>query len=145
MVSDALATMLDNAKTAGEIKGLVPNLIEGGLTHLQYADDTVIFLELDDTTVTNAKFLLYCFENMSGLRINYQKSEIFVMGASKVDKKEWLTVFTCNIGKMPIKYLGVMVSANHLTVVELMFVSQKVERRLPTWQCANLPSGGNQS
>jgi hypothetical protein len=39
MVSDTLATMLDNAKSAREIRGLVPHLIEGGITHLQYVDD----------------------------------------------------------------------------------------------------------
>jgi hypothetical protein len=26
------------------------------------------------------KFLVYCFECMSGLRINFQKSEVFVLG-----------------------------------------------------------------
>jgi hypothetical protein len=89
-VSDALATMLDNAKMAGEIKGMVPNLTDGGLTHLQYPDDTIIFLELDDTTTTNLKFLLYCFENMSGLRINYLKSKVFVMGPIKQNNLELL-------------------------------------------------------
>jgi hypothetical protein len=44
LVSDTLATMLENAKKAGEIKGLVPHLIEGGITHLQYADDTIVFI-----------------------------------------------------------------------------------------------------
>jgi retron-type reverse transcriptase len=34
LVSDELATMFENAKRAGQIRGLVPNLIEGGLTHL---------------------------------------------------------------------------------------------------------------
>lgn len=80
LVSDTLATMLDRARMAGEIKGLASNLIEGGLTHLQYADDTIIFLDLDDDSISNAKFILYCFENMSGLRINYQKSEVYVLG-----------------------------------------------------------------
>jgi hypothetical protein len=37
--------MLSRASAAGVIQGLVPNLIDGGLTHLQYADDTVIFSE----------------------------------------------------------------------------------------------------
>ena len=58
LVSDALAKMLTNAQ-AGEIKVLVPNLIDGGFTHLQYADDTIIFLELDEQSITNTKFLLY--------------------------------------------------------------------------------------
>jgi hypothetical protein len=48
----------------------------GGLTYLQYADDTIIFLEAEEQYIANVKFLLYCFENMSGLKINYQKGII---------------------------------------------------------------------
>ena len=39
---DALAGMLEAAKRADHIHGVVPHLIEGGVTHLQYADDTII-------------------------------------------------------------------------------------------------------
>jgi hypothetical protein len=81
-VSDALATMLEHAKRAGEIKGLVPHLVESGITHLQYADHTIIFLDLDEKSIIYTKFFLYCFEDMSGLKINYDKSEIFVLGSS---------------------------------------------------------------
>jgi hypothetical protein len=62
---------------------VIPHLIEGGLTHLQYADDMIIFLSLDEQTILNTNFLLYCFEDMSGLKINYQKSEVLVMGGQK--------------------------------------------------------------
>jgi hypothetical protein len=71
LVSDALATLLEKAKATNQIRGLIPHLIERGLTHLQYADDTIIFLSLDEQTILNANFLLYCFEDMSGLKINY--------------------------------------------------------------------------
>jgi hypothetical protein len=80
LVSDALATMLEKAKETNQIRGVIPHLVEGGLTHLQYADDTIIFLSLEEQTILNTKFLLYCFEDMSGLKINYQKSEVFVVG-----------------------------------------------------------------
>jgi hypothetical protein len=43
--------MLENARNSGQIKGLVPHLIEGGITHLQYANDTVIFMEMDEQTI----------------------------------------------------------------------------------------------
>jgi hypothetical protein len=82
-VSDALATMLEKSKETNQNRGVILHLIEGGLTHLQYADDTIIFLSLDEQTILNAKFLLYCFEDMSGLKINYQKSEVLVMGGQK--------------------------------------------------------------
>jgi membrane-associated protease RseP (regulator of RpoE activity) len=83
LVSDALGTMLEKAKETNQIRGVIPHLVEGGLTHLQYADGTIIFLSLDEQTILNTKFLLYCFEDMSGLKINYQKSEVFVMGGDR--------------------------------------------------------------
>ena len=52
--------MLTNAK-AGEIKVLVPNLIDGGFTHLQYADDTIIFLELDEQSKLTPNFSYIMF------------------------------------------------------------------------------------
>jgi hypothetical protein len=76
-------------------------LVEGGLTHLQYADDTIIFLEFDEQTFLNTKFLLYCFENMSGLRINYQKSEVFVMGVNIEEQNRVADLFNCYIGTFP--------------------------------------------
>jgi hypothetical protein len=128
LVSDALATMLEKAKAANQIRGLIPHLVEGGLTYLQYADDTIIFLSLDEQTILNAKFLLYCFEDMSELKNNYQKSEVFVMGG----------IFNCNVGELPLRYLGVMVNNRHMTAPELNYVVQKVERRIPTWQSTGL-------
>jgi hypothetical protein len=98
--------MLENAKNSGQIKGLVPHLIEGGVTHLQYTDDTVIFMEMDEQTILNVKFLLYCFENMSGLKINYQKSEVCVMGCSEEEAKNVAEMLNCNVGQLPVKYLG---------------------------------------
>jgi hypothetical protein len=90
--------MFENAKMAGQIRGLVPNLIEGGLTHLQYADDTIIFLNYDDQSIYNTKFLLYCFEDMSGLKINYEKSEVFALGCSDEEQKMWLRCSTVILG-----------------------------------------------
>lgn len=39
------------------------------------------------------KFLLYCYEEMSGLKINYQKSEVFVLGVEEGEQAQiarWL-------------------------------------------------------
>lgn len=73
LVADALSEMLNRAKEAGHLEGLVPQLVQGGLTHLQYADDTILFLANTEENIATIKFLLYCYEEMSGLKINYQK------------------------------------------------------------------------
>jgi hypothetical protein len=71
LAGDTLSMMLERDNRSGFIKGLVPELVEGGLTHLQYADDTIRFLNLDEESIYNTKFLLYYFEAMSGLKISY--------------------------------------------------------------------------
>jgi hypothetical protein len=39
-----LAILINRAKADGQFDGLVPHLVDGGLSILQYADDTVVFL-----------------------------------------------------------------------------------------------------
>lgn len=68
---------------SGHLLEVVGHLIPwGGVTHLQYADDTMIMVEGTDLDIVNLKFLLLYFEAMSGLKINFDKSEVVVLGFS---------------------------------------------------------------
>lgn len=42
-VVDVLATLVNRAKTHGQINGLIPHLIDGGSSTLQNANDTMLF------------------------------------------------------------------------------------------------------
>jgi hypothetical protein len=55
---------------------LMTHLIPEGITHIQYADDTILMVEGNDSSIVNMKFILNCFEWLSGLKINYHKSEL---------------------------------------------------------------------
>jgi hypothetical protein len=79
-MAEALSVILSSAADAGHIQGVVPHLILGGITQLQYADDTLILIQYNKQHIANLKFLLMWFEDMSGLKINYHKSEVIVMG-----------------------------------------------------------------
>lgn len=142
LVGDALDAILTKAKEGGHIRGLVPQLINGGSTHLQYADDTIILIELDDEVIANTKFLLYCFESMSGLKINYDNNEVIVVGAPEEEKKRVANMLNCQEGNMPIKYLGVPISDRQIHIAELRYVNEKVKTRLPGWQRQWLSSAG---
>jgi hypothetical protein len=138
LVAEALANMLERARRMGLIKGLIPELVEEGLKHLNYADDTIICMEVDRASIASVKFLLYCFENMSGLKIYFHKSELVVIGA--ID--EIANLLNCKEGALPFKYLGIPVSDRMLFAADLMEVGVKVEKRLPGWQALLLSSGG---
>lgn len=43
LVTDALSALLTRASRGCLLKGLISELVDGGLTHFQYADDTIIF------------------------------------------------------------------------------------------------------
>lgn len=70
LVGDALTAILDKAKESGTFEGLVPDLIDGGITHLQYTDDTILFVKAGDHNILVLKFLLFYFKEMSGMKIN---------------------------------------------------------------------------
>jgi uncharacterized membrane protein YebE (DUF533 family) len=40
-----LAIMIVRAKEDGQVDGLIPHLVDGGVSILQYDDDTIIFME----------------------------------------------------------------------------------------------------
>ena len=80
---DMLSILIKRAKNDGQIKGMIPYLLEDGLSILQYADDTIIFMDQDLEQAKNMKLLLSVFEQLSGLKINFHKSEIFCYGEAK--------------------------------------------------------------
>jgi hypothetical protein len=55
----------------------------------------------------NMKLLLCAFEKLSGLKINFHKSELFCYGAAKAIQNEYAQIFGCNVGSFPFTYLGI--------------------------------------
>ena len=47
IVVDMLAILINRAKETGQVSGVVPHLVDNGLSILQYADDTILFMEHD--------------------------------------------------------------------------------------------------
>jgi hypothetical protein len=107
IVADMLAILVNRAKLNGQIDGVVPHLVENGLSILQYADDTIIFMDNDLEKAKNLKLLLSAFNQLSGLKINFHKSEIFLFGDAKNSEVVYSQLPGCQIGAYPFKYLGI--------------------------------------
>jgi hypothetical protein len=45
LVADMLAIMINREKEDGQVSRLTPHLVDGGVSILQYANDTLIFIE----------------------------------------------------------------------------------------------------
>jgi hypothetical protein len=90
IATDMLAILIKRGKDHGQVSGVVPHLIESGLSILQYADDTIIFMENALEKAQNMKLLLCAFEQISGLKINFHKGEILCIGNAQDSLENYL-------------------------------------------------------
>ncbi|KAE8812740.1 ABC transporter G family member 37 [Hordeum vulgare] len=135
MVVDALATILDKAKVVGHILGIVPHLVgDLGVSLLQYADGTIIMVEGTDDDISNLKFLLLCFQQMSGLKISFNKSAIMVMAYPPTAAQSIADRFNCKLGSFPTSYLGIPITDSRLSVADLQPTVGKLQPRIEPWQ-----------
>lgn len=73
---------------------------------LQYADDTIICLEHDFDKVVNLKMFLVTFEMMSGLKVKFYKSEIFIVGGDDEINKNMPICLDVKLGSFLLNILG---------------------------------------
>ncbi|WVZ73514.1 hypothetical protein U9M48_021813 [Paspalum notatum var. saurae] len=55
----------------------------------------------------NSKFRGVIPHLLSGLKINFHKSELFLYGEAQSFPKEYSELFGCNVGSLPFRYLGI--------------------------------------
>ena len=125
-VVEAMDVMLTKAKEHGHITGVVPHLVQGGVTHLQYADDTMILIQNSPNNIACLKFILICFELMSGMKINFHKSEVIVMGGQEEEQARVANLLNCQEGAFPFTYLGFTIVDRRLSIADLEPVAAKV-------------------
>ena len=131
IVADMLAILIARAKDDGQVRGLIPHLVEGGVSILQYADDTIIFMEHDLEKAMNMKLILCIFEQLSGLKINFYKIEIFCFGKAKDMQDQYAEIFGCEVGSpLPFRYLGIPIHHRKLLNKERNPVENCLEKKL---------------
>jgi hypothetical protein len=118
IVADILDILIERAKYDGQIEGVIPHLVDGGLSILQNADDTILFMEHDLERARNLKLILAAFEQLSGFKINFHKSELFCFGEAQDSVADYAELFGCWQGQFPIRYLGILIHYRRLTIAE---------------------------
>lgn len=76
------------------------------------------------------KLLLYLFEMIARLKINFNKSEIFMINVEENWGQMYAEIFNCQVGLFPIKYLGVPDSPSRLKVCDWLPLLEKSNKRL---------------
>ena len=82
-MAELLLLIQKRANNDNQIRGTIPHLEDDGLLILHYADDTIILMDHDMEQAKNMKLLLSVFKQLSSVKINFHKSEIFCYGKAK--------------------------------------------------------------
>lgn len=112
------------------------------LTHLQFADDTLIFASPDHQSLQNIKMVLILFQLTSGLNINFHKSEILGIHVPDPSLRDLARVLQCKVGHLPMNYLGLPIGGNTSRLACWDPLLDRMNRKLSSWKSKLLSIGG---
>ncbi|KAG8068308.1 hypothetical protein GUJ93_ZPchr0005g16091 [Zizania palustris] len=103
---------------------------------------TIIFMEHDFERAKNIKFLLCAFALLSGLKINFHKSELFCYGDAKDYEDEYTQLFGCAMGEYSFRYLGIPMSYRKISSKHWRVIEDHFKKKLSSWKGKHLSFGG---
>ena len=134
---EVFSLMTDKAKMGGfligyNIKGR--NGVAMNISHLLFADDTLVFCKDTEEKMVFVSWILLCFEALFRLRVNLEKSAILPVG--EVENIDQLACeLSCRVGLwLPSTYLGLPLGTRQNLVSISERIEEKFRRRLAAWK-----------
>ncbi|XP_038992288.1 uncharacterized protein LOC120115741 [Hibiscus syriacus] len=138
---NVLSSLLDVASRINVFR-FHPKCKKIPLTHLCFADDLLLFYHGSLDSVVGVVSFLDKFYEISGLRLNATKTELFTCGISE-DKFELIHRATgFRIGQLPVRYLGVPLVTRKLTSKDCSALLVKIKDKIDKWSSRKLSYGG---
>ncbi|GJS08480.1 hypothetical protein Tco_0365276 [Tanacetum coccineum] len=107
-----LNVTLKDAVRNGIFKGVLIGRSDIPISHLQYADDTLIFGEWKESNARNLIRIMACVKQASGLKINVNKTKLYEIRVHSEKVKGLANRIGCLAGKMPFTYLDIPIGLN---------------------------------
>ena len=141
---EALSCLLNRATDGNYLSGT--KIADGRgeelvISHLLYADDTLLFCKANNDELKFISWILMWFEAVSGLKINLNKSEILPIGPV-ANLEELAIELGCKVGSLPTTYLGLPLGAKHKALSMWDSVEERFRKRLASWKLQYISKGG---
>ncbi|KAB2601993.1 hypothetical protein D8674_002998 [Pyrus ussuriensis x Pyrus communis] len=145
LVGEVLSTLIQGAVVQGRLEGVKIGGSGPVISHLFFADDTLLFLRADMKNCRNLRNLLDNFCVASGQKVNLEKSSVF-FGANvpKVTADQMGNALGMKVVINPGTYLGVPTIWGRSKKRGLAYVKGRVMEKLQGWKQNTLSRAGKE-
>jgi len=112
------------------------------VSHLQFADDTLILRKKFWANIRAMRAVLVLFENPSGLKVNFSKSQLVGVNVTTSWLSEAGMVLSCKVGSVPFVYLGLPIGGNATRLAFWEPLLNQINSRLSSCNSKHLSFGG---
>lgn len=130
LAADLLQTMLNKAMHLEILKAPLQNPACQDFPVIQYADDTLVVVQADARQLICLKALLHSFAQSTGIKVNYNKSNMIPINLSEEKLTHFSNTVHCQKGSFPFTYLGLPLGITKPSLEFFIPIVQRVERRL---------------
>ncbi|KAE8666664.1 Protein NRT1/ PTR FAMILY 2.7 [Hibiscus syriacus] len=143
--AQGLSALLLKAQRRNEIKGIRASVRGPRVSHLFYADDSLLFVKNSLAEVRRIKGILDQYEKASGQKVNYEKSSIyFSPNTPSVDRGSFLRELGVAEASEPGSYLGLPLVVGKGKRAAFNFIKVRTEKRIQGWTKRLLSFGGRE-
>ncbi|XP_050212856.1 uncharacterized protein LOC126664492 [Mercurialis annua] len=139
---EGLKAIFSNANHLGLIDGIHVGNYAEPISILQFADDTLLFIPNNLEMVRNLLRILRCFELISGLQINFQKSAIVGLNVDDASLNAAAEILQCKIDFLPFTYLGLPLGSKSVKAGLWEPIVNNFTSQLATWKGKLLSPAG---
>ncbi|XP_031127606.1 uncharacterized protein LOC116029699 [Ipomoea triloba] len=149
LCAEGLSVLLNQAERRGDIHGIKVARGAPAVSHLLFADDSLLFFKAIPREVQVVKNILDMYCGASGQAINFDKSSIMFSSSTATPTKEFVAdILGVRVANDLGKYLGLPSFMGRNKSVTLRFIEQKITERMERamnrywWESGNATSRG---
>ena len=144
LVAEGLNIMMSAMVNANLFEGFVVGTTHPlVVSHLQFVDDTLLLGTKSWANNRALRAVLLLFEEMSGLKVNFNKSMLVGVNISESWLAEATSILHFKVGKVPFVYLGLSIGGNPRRLAFWDPVILSIKSRLSGWKSRFLSFGGH--
>ena len=145
LCAEVLSSMVTQANSDGLLSGVPTSKYGPRVSHLFFADDSLLFCRASISQWNNLTNLLKVYEDASGQRLNNNKTAIYFSGnTTQIVKKEIMEVAGMPVNQRYDSYVGLPAMVGRSRIAAFKSIKDRVWKRLQDRKLQFLSQAGNE-